>query len=85
MTQRMISDTDIVEIREVSGFVPSVPGAGVPDHVAFRAQDADAIRSMRLSLKSTDRRRFTTVSISCRSMYAIRPASLWNTRPMGRG
>jgi phospholipase/carboxylesterase len=37
MTQRMISDTDIVDIREVSGFVPSVPGAGVPDHVAFRA------------------------------------------------
>ena len=51
MTQRMISDTDIVDIREVSGFVPSVPGAGVPDHVAFRAKDADAVRSMRLSLK----------------------------------
>ena len=51
MTQRMISDTDIVDIREVSGFVPSVPGAGVPDHVAFRAQDADAIRSLWLSLE----------------------------------
>ncbi len=50
-TQRMMSDTDIVDVREVSGFVPSVPGAGVPDHVAFRAQDADAVRSMRLSLK----------------------------------
>lgn len=50
MTQRMISDTDIVDIREGSGFVPSVPGAGVPDHVAFRARDADAVRSMRLSL-----------------------------------
>jgi phospholipase/carboxylesterase len=47
----MFSDTDIVDIREVSGFVPSVPGAGVPDHVAFRAKDADAVRSMRLSLK----------------------------------
>ena len=51
MAQRMISDTDVVDIREVSGFVPSVPGAGVPDHVAFRASDADAIRSMRLALK----------------------------------
>jgi phospholipase/carboxylesterase len=51
MTQRMISDTDIVDIREVSGFVPSVPGAGVPDHVAFRAKDADAIRSLWLSLE----------------------------------
>ena len=49
-TQRMVSDTDVVDIREVSGFVPSVPGAGVPDHVAFRARDADAVRSMRLSL-----------------------------------
>jgi phospholipase/carboxylesterase len=51
LTQRMVSDTDVVDIREVSGFVPSVPGAGVPDHVAFRTQSADAIRSMRLSLK----------------------------------
>jgi phospholipase/carboxylesterase len=51
MTQRMISDTDVVDIREVSGFVPSVAGAGVPDHVAFRARDVDAVRSMRLSLK----------------------------------
>ena len=51
LTQRMVSDTDVVDVREVSGFVPSVPGAGVPDHVAFRAQDADAVRSMRLSLK----------------------------------
>jgi phospholipase/carboxylesterase len=52
MTQRMISDTDVVDIREVSGFVPSVPGAGVPDHVAFRAGDVDAVRSMRLSLEA---------------------------------
>jgi phospholipase/carboxylesterase len=51
LTQRMVSETDVVDIREVSGFVPSVPGAGVPDHVAFRAPDADAIRSIRLSLK----------------------------------
>jgi phospholipase/carboxylesterase len=50
-TQRMISDTDVVDIREVSGFVPSVPGGGVPDHVAFRARDADAVRAMRLSLE----------------------------------
>lgn len=51
LTQRMVSDTDVVDVREVSGFVPSVPGAGVPDHVAFRAQDAEAVRSMRLSLR----------------------------------
>ncbi|MFW6024308.1 MAG: VOC family protein [Dichotomicrobium sp.] len=51
LTQRMASDTDVVDVRDVSGFVPSVPGAGVPDHVAFRTQDADAVKSMRLSLK----------------------------------
>lgn len=51
LTQRMISDTDAVDVREVSGFVPSVSGAGVPDHVAFRAADADEVRSMRLSLR----------------------------------
>jgi phospholipase/carboxylesterase len=50
-TQRMQSDSDIADIREVSGFVPSVAGAGVPDHVAFRARDAAAVRAMRLSLK----------------------------------
>ncbi|WP_339947475.1 VOC family protein [uncultured Albimonas sp.] len=50
-TQRMASDTDIVDVREASGFVPSVPGAGVPDHVAFRARDAEAVRAMRISLK----------------------------------
>jgi phospholipase/carboxylesterase len=51
LTQRMISDTDVVDVREVSGFVPSVPGAGVPDHVAFRAGDVGAVRAMHLSLK----------------------------------
>lgn len=49
-TLRMISDTDVVDVRDVPGFLPSVPGAGVPDHVAFRATDIDAVRSMRLSL-----------------------------------
>jgi phospholipase/carboxylesterase len=50
-TQRMVSETDAVDVREVADFVPSVRGAGVPDHVAFRAPDADAVRSMRLSLR----------------------------------
>jgi phospholipase/carboxylesterase len=52
-TQRMASDTDVVDVRDVSGFLPSAPGAGVPDHVAFRAPDADAVRSMRLSLRDS--------------------------------
>src|SRR5690606_5194806 len=40
LTQRMVSDSDVLDVREASGFVPSVPGAGVPDHVAFRAPNA---------------------------------------------
>ncbi len=50
-TQRVVSESDVLDVREVTGFVPSVSGAGVPDHVAFRAQNADAVRFMRLSLK----------------------------------
>jgi phospholipase/carboxylesterase len=74
-TLRMVSETDVVDVREVSGFVPSVPGAGVPDHVAFRAPDADALRSMRLSLKDHgptevhDRKYFL-------SLYARDPAGI---------
>lgn len=51
LTQRMESDTDIVDIRTVSGYVPSISGAGVPDHVAFRAADVGAVQSMRLALR----------------------------------
>jgi phospholipase/carboxylesterase len=51
LTQRMVSETDVVDVREVSGFLPSVAGAGVPDHVAFRAHDTDEVQAMRLSLK----------------------------------
>jgi len=48
--RRVASDSDIVDVRDASGFVPSVPGAGILDHVAFRAPDADAVRQMRLEL-----------------------------------
>lgn len=51
LTQRLASDTDVVDVREVSGFVPSVQGPGVPDHVAFRARDVADLRTMRLSLR----------------------------------
>ncbi len=75
LTHRMVSDTDVVDIREVSGFVRSAPGAGVPDHVAFRARDADDLRSMRLSLRDHgptevhDRKYFL-------SLYARDPAGI---------
>ena len=47
---RLKSDTDVVDIHSVTGFPPSVKGAGVPDHVAFRAPDIEAVRQMRLQL-----------------------------------
>lgn len=50
-TQRLVSDTDTVDVRDASGFVPSIPGAGILDHVAFRAPDETAVRQMRLALK----------------------------------
>lgn len=52
LTQRMRSMTDVIDVRDASGFVPSVAGAGVPDHAAFRAADADEVRSLRQSLRS---------------------------------
>ncbi|MDO5604168.1 MAG: VOC family protein [Paracoccus sp. (in: a-proteobacteria)] len=51
---RMASDTDVVDIRGSAGFVTGGPGAGVFDHVAFRAPDVDAVRQMRLSLRDHD-------------------------------
>ena len=49
--RRLVSDSDVVDVRDASGFVPSVPGAGILDHVAFRAPDADDVRRMRLELQ----------------------------------
>ena len=47
---RLKSDTDVVDVHAVTGFPPSVKGAGVPDHVAFRAPDIEAVRQIRLDL-----------------------------------
>ncbi len=48
--QRMVSETDVIDLRDGSGFVPAIPGTGMIDHVAFRAEDADAVRGMRRGL-----------------------------------
>lgn len=50
-TQRLVSETDVIDLREASGFVTSVPGAGIPDHVSLRAPDAEAVQAMQLALK----------------------------------
>lgn len=75
VTLRMLSDTDAVDVRNVSGFVTSVPGAGVPDHVAFRAPNAEAVHAMERDLKDIaptdvhDRRYFL-------SLYTREPAQI---------
>lgn len=74
--QRMVSDTDVIDIRDATGFFPGIPGTGVLDHVAFRAPDVDAVRKMRLALKYTtdatnvhDRKYFM-------SLYVREPAGI---------
>lgn len=51
-TQRFGSDTDVVDVRNASGYVPGIPGTGTADHVAFRAADVDAVEAMNASLST---------------------------------
>lgn len=48
--RRMVSERDAIDLRDGAGFVPAIPGAGMIDHVAFRAPDVQAVRAMRLAL-----------------------------------
>ena len=52
--RRLASDTDVIDIRDATGFFAGIPGTGILDHIAFRAADVDAVRQMRLALKGTD-------------------------------
>ncbi|MFB2551885.1 VOC family protein [Ensifer soli] len=49
-SRRMVSDTDAVDVRDASGYVPGVPGTGTADHVAFRAADGAALVAAEQSL-----------------------------------
>lgn len=42
---RLVSETDAVDVRDASGYVPGIPGTGIADHVAFRAADTEAVRT----------------------------------------
>ncbi|TPL03653.1 ring-cleaving dioxygenase [Mesorhizobium sp. B2-4-14] len=72
---RLLSDTDAIDIRDGSGYVPRIPGTGTADHVAFRAPDTAAIDALREQLSRLnssptnvhDRRYFT-------SLYVREPA-----------
>ncbi|MGB3832617.1 MAG: VOC family protein [Mesorhizobium sp.] len=48
--RRLLSDTDAVDIRDVSGFVEGIPGTGIIDHVAFRALDVAAVQALQAGL-----------------------------------
>ena len=48
--QRMVSDSDAIDLRDGRGFVPAIPGTGMIDHVALRAPDAQAVRVLRREL-----------------------------------
>ena len=52
--QRLVSDRDVIDLRNGSGFVPAIPGTGMIDHVALRARDADAVRAMQRNLDTTE-------------------------------
>ncbi|RBO99118.1 VOC family protein [Pseudochrobactrum asaccharolyticum] len=47
---RMVSDTDFIDVRNVTGFVQGIPGTGIADHVAFRAKDVDAVKAAEAEL-----------------------------------
>lgn len=69
--QRMVSDTDVVDVRDASGYVPGIPGTGTADHVAFRAADVAAVREAEAELSKRnssptnfhDRKYFTSLYV----------------------
>ena len=68
---RMLAETDAVDVRDATGYVPGAPGTGTADHVAFRAPDAATVRAMfedlsRLNSTPTrlhDRKYFTSLYV----------------------
>ena len=44
--RRLVSDRDVLDIRDIVGFVPGIPGTGTVDHLALRAPDATAVDAM---------------------------------------
>ncbi|MHA6645439.1 VOC family protein [Mesorhizobium sp. A623] len=70
-TTRMVCAADAIDIRDVSGYVPGIPGTGTADHVAFRAADVAAVTAeeqalSRLNSSATtvhDRKYFTSLYV----------------------
>lgn len=72
---RMTSDSDVIDIRDATGYFPGIPGTGVMDHVALRAPGLAAVQEMRDALAAHgptqlhDRKYFT-------SLYVRDPAGI---------
>ncbi|MDQ1901742.1 VOC family protein [Paracoccus sp. WLY502] len=49
---RLVSDSDAIDIRDASGFVPGIPGTGVIDHVALRVPDLAALQTHHDTLRA---------------------------------
>ena len=47
---RLISDADVLDIRNAHGFVPGIPGTGTIDHVALRMPDQQALTAQQEAL-----------------------------------
>ncbi|WP_420342373.1 VOC family protein [Paenirhodobacter sp.] len=47
---RMVSESDVIDLRAVAGYVPGIPGAGTFDHVALRAPDRAAVQAAAATL-----------------------------------
>ncbi len=68
---RLLSDTDALDIRDTTGFVPGIPGTGVIDHVALRAPDTAMLADWHQQLQSRnaggitahDRKYFTSLYV----------------------
>ncbi|MCW5679810.1 MAG: VOC family protein [Xanthobacteraceae bacterium] len=68
---RLVSETDAIDIRDGSGFVPGAPGTGIADHVAFRATDVAAVKQAEADLSKLnssptnfhDRKYFTSLYV----------------------
>lgn len=63
---RLLSDRDALDIRNVTGFVEGLQGAGVIDHVALRVPDTDAIETHRAALS---RRNSSEVNVHDRKYF----------------
>ena len=69
--RRLMSNEDVVDVRDASGYVPGLPGTGTADHVAFRAADVAAVGEAEAELSALnsspttvhDRKYFTSLYV----------------------